>query len=67
MSIELLTIPEIAEMLKLSPRHVNERIVNNYNFPSPTMIGRTRRWFKTDVNQWILSQRIKPTGRPRNA
>lgn len=50
---ELLTATEIAKMIKLSPRHVAERVTHRPDFPSPRRFGHIRRWRKEDVRTWI--------------
>ena len=56
----LWTITDIAGYLNMSIRHVQDRIVNQPNFPRPiripTMQGRANpRWKKHEVIEWVES------------
>lgn len=50
----LLTASDIANLLGLSARHVNERITKRPDFPPPVInvSPRTRRWSLIDVKRW---------------
>ena len=65
MSVELLTVHEIADILKLSKRHVQDRVVHQASFPEPYVIGGSRRWDKKDLFEWLSKQKKPKTGRPR--
>jgi excisionase family DNA binding protein len=50
----LLTVDEVAELLRVSPRHVY-RLVDGGRMPRPLKLGGARRWDREAVNDWILS------------
>ena len=54
---ELLTVPEIADILKLSKRHVSERLTQGDDFPKPYIIGSARRYSKIEVLEWLRNKR----------
>lgn len=56
---ELLTPEEIADMLKVSPRIVKERVLRSPDFPRPAvdLSQKCRRWSKMDVDAWIARSR----------
>ena len=49
---ELLTIRELAKVLKLSPRSI-WRLVKNHQLPAPVRIGGSIRWRADDISLWI--------------
>ena len=49
---ELLTIRELAKVLKLSPRSI-WRLVKNHQLPAPVRIGGSIRWRADDITRWI--------------
>lgn len=49
---ELLTIRELARVLKLSPRSI-WRLVKNHQLPAPVRIGGSIRWRADDITHWI--------------
>ena len=49
---ELLTIRELAKVLKLSPRSI-WRLVKNQQLPAPVRIGGSIRWRADDISLWI--------------
>ena len=49
---ELLTIRELAKVLKLSPRSI-WRLVKNHQLPVPVRIGGSIRWRAEDIIRWI--------------
>lgn len=60
--IVLLTAEDIAAILRMSVRHVRDRIVYRADFPRPyVMLGgpRTRRWRRQDVERWLDEQAEK--------
>lgn len=51
---ELLTIRDLARVLKLSPRSI-WRLVRNQSLPAPIRIGGSVRWRQTDITNWIAA------------
>lgn len=51
---ELLTIRELAKVLKLSPRSI-WRLVRNHQLPAPVRIGGSIRWRADDISFWIAN------------
>ena len=49
---ELLTIRELAKVLKLSPRSI-WRLVKNQELPAPVRIGGSIRWRADAITRWI--------------
>lgn len=49
---ELLTIRELAKVLKLSPRSI-WRLVRNQELPAPVRIGGSIRWRADAITRWI--------------
>jgi len=49
---ELLTIRDLAKVLKLSPRSI-WRLVKNHQLPAPVRIGGSIRWRADDISRWI--------------
>ena len=60
-TIELITADDIAATLKLSARHVRERLVKRPGFPPDYQIIGARRWDRKEVLHWINQQREKHT------
>lgn len=63
--LDLITVEEIAEMVRLTKRQVAERTTHLPDFPRAYVIGGARRWDREDVRLWILKQRERPAGRRR--
>lgn len=62
---QLLTINEVAEQLQVTPRTIR-RWAANGEFPAPiTMGGRTQRWRRPTVEQWIVELGISQPKTPR--
>ena len=61
---ELITVPEVAKILKLSPEsirnwaHDSQYIEGfNNNFPKAKKIGKLKwMWFKSEIIQWVHNQ-----------
>ncbi len=51
----LLTVDDIAELLKLSRDYVRDRLVKSAEFPRPAIVlsQKNRRWEKSDVESWV--------------
>lgn len=54
----LLTIDDIAAMVKLSRVYVRDRLVKQPDFPRPALVlsQKNKRWSAEDVNYWIGQQ-----------
>lgn len=54
---EVWTAKEIAEWLRLSQRHVADRLVHDPRFPRPLKgcVGK-KRWIKDEVVEWVMSR-----------
>ena len=53
MTEPLLTVDDLATLLRLTPRAIYNRVHrNDGTVPPPTRIGRLLRWAVEDVNQW---------------
>jgi predicted DNA-binding transcriptional regulator AlpA len=52
---ELLTIEDIAALLRVSPKSVRDRIVHKPGFPPPAVVigPRTRRWARDALIAWV--------------
>lgn len=52
---DLITIDEIADALKMSKAHVADVVTRDkkYGFPGPYRVGRSRRWDRKEVVNWI--------------
>lgn len=48
---------EIADELGYSERYVKDTVTKSPKFPRPFKIGRNRFWLKTEVRNWINTQR----------
>ena len=48
---------DIARHLGVSPRTVAERYAPRPDFPVPTLIGKSYRWYAHEVCDWVAEQR----------
>lgn len=48
----LLTVQEVAELLRCSPRHIR-RLADGGQMPLPIHLGHLVRWRKFELDQWI--------------
>ena len=53
-SESLVTRKEFAEKMKLSLRSIDRKIADG-EFPKGILLGRSRRWRKADIDQWIAT------------
>lgn len=53
---ELLTIRQVAELLQVSTATV-ERLTRSGEGPPSIKFGRSRRWLRRDVEQWLQDHR----------
>lgn len=54
---ELLTVDELAALLKLAKRTVAEKLTLRKDFPRAYQIGGARRWREDEVLRWLESRR----------
>lgn len=54
-NLELLTIDEICEMLKISRKHIYAMIKTS-GLPSQIKIGSSSRWKKVEIETWVNQQ-----------
>jgi excisionase family DNA binding protein len=55
--IRLMTVEEIAELLKLNTAHVRDRVTHQKSFPGAIVLGNRKRWIESEVHEWILNHR----------
>lgn len=57
--MNLMTIDDISQMLKLSRTYVRDRLVKNATFPRPCLFisQKNRRWEKDSVERWIANSK----------
>lgn len=67
--VKLLTAEDIAAVVGMAPRTVREKVATRPGFPAPLVISGSKRWVESEIDEWLLQQRAKPTkkaGRPRS-
>ena len=52
----LLTCKQVSVMVQLAERTIRA-LVSSGQFPRPVRIGRSRRWRRTDVEEWLAKLR----------
>ncbi len=59
--MNLLTIDDISQMLKLSRGYVRDRLVKTAGFPRPCLFlsQKNRRWEKVSVDTWLDQNKAK--------
>ncbi len=50
--LELVTVKEVAEMLKCTPKHIYS-LVKRGKFPAQVKIGDASRWKLSEVRDWL--------------
>lgn len=61
MSRDLIDIPAVAAMLGgLNPEHVRSRVSKRPDFPRPFRIGSRVMYDRSEISEWIESQRQTP-------
>jgi len=55
--MKLLTVEEIAELLKLNVDHVRDRVTHQRSFPGAIVFGNRKRWLESEVHEWILKKK----------
>ena len=55
MNIQLMTIDEVASLLRLHPKSIY-RFIQREGFPRPVKIGAASRWDLAAVQNWINSR-----------
>lgn len=60
-TIEVLTPPEIADLLKVSVRSLQEKVMRSPGFPAPVIdvSPKTRRWTRASIDKWLIEQQRK--------
>ena len=61
MDIDLLTIRDVAGLLKLHRRTL-ERMIRAREFPPPRLINGRRRWSAEAVRKWLQKQPVEKQG-----
>jgi|ETNmetMinimDraft_13_1059891.scaffolds.fasta_scaffold71505_1 excisionase family DNA binding protein len=56
MSEQLLSQKQVSEMVSFSRSYIYEMIAKG-RFPKPKKFGRTSRWFKSDIEQWLQEKK----------
>ena len=60
----LLDIREVAEILSVTDRTVERLVRDDFTFPPPTRVGRSRRWRREWIEDYIDANRERPTVAP---
>lgn len=60
-SLQLLTVDEVAELLKVTPKHIYA-MIKEQKFPAQIKLGNASRWRQSDIELWLSS-----TNRDSNA
>lgn len=55
--MNLLTVREVAELLRLDPEHVRDRLSKRRDFPPAYRVGGLR-WERQDILDWVEAQRL---------
>ena len=50
---ELWTTAEIAEFLRLSVKHVQDRVTHDPTFPKARRVMGSRRWVAQEIREWV--------------
>lgn len=61
--MKFLDADDIANMLKLNPDHVRDRLTKQRGFPPAYRPGGVLRWKEEDVEDWIERQAVTPAAR----
>ncbi len=56
--MELLTVKEVAKLLQVSRPSIYN-LMKNYGLPAGYMLGRSRRWKYSDIQEWLNSRALK--------
>lgn len=54
----MLTVEEIAALLKMAKRTVAEKLTKRRDFPRPYQIGGIRRWSEAEFMKWLEERRV---------
>ena len=57
MTVQLLTIDEVAAILKFHPKSIY-RLIQRDGFPKPVKVGGASRWPETAVNAWLEARGV---------
>jgi len=52
-NFQLVSVRDIAAILSMHTSSIYS-IVKNKNFPKPVMVGKSKRWYLEDVEEWLL-------------
>ena len=55
---DLVNAQEASELLRVSARHIVERLRKQKGFPKPLKPGREYLWFKQEILHWRNSKRV---------
>jgi predicted DNA-binding transcriptional regulator AlpA len=53
----LWSMEEVAQYMGLRPRTVRENIACRPDFPKPTRLSNSLRWYAAEVAEWVVDQR----------
>lgn len=59
--LKLVKAEDIARLLKMSTRHVAERITYESDFPKPFVFNGkgSRRWLAEEVEEWVRGRQLR--------
>lgn len=60
---DLISLKEVAAVLRMHPEHVRARLMRRIDFPRPLRLGGALRFERTEINDWIAAQRQPVDGR----
>jgi len=60
---DLMTTAEVAAMLRMNEAVFRDRISKRRDFPAAYRFGKNLLWDRTDILDWIESQRVSPAAR----
>ena len=55
--MQLITTKDIAHVLQMSRKHVQNTIITRRDFPKPIWRGRPNKYEKSEFEKWLLRQR----------
>lgn len=62
-----LNLDQLSQHLSIDRRYVRDNLVKRSDFPKPLVLSRyLRYWLADEVDAWLLRQRERSAGRPRN-
>lgn len=60
---DLMSLKQVAEVLRLHPEHVRARLTRRADFPRPLRLGGALRFDRAEIIDWIAAQRQPVDGR----